>query len=151
MSVADQIRQDPRGYLDTLRVRVLRLHKALIQAERRRYERMHGRIQSEYQVLALLSNDPSFAWLRPMTVYIVELEEKLDDKAGLGAEDAAQFGDALYRLLTGGDRFGTFHRSYVKVLQDEPDIVMHHSQVMPMLPKPKAQPPGGDEADGEGQ
>src|SRR5688572_582872 len=117
MSFADEMARDPRAYLGALRGRVLRLHKALIQTERRRYERTHGRIENEYQLLALLSNDPAFAWLRPLTVYIVELEEKLDDKDGVGALDAEQFGIALRRLMMGGDRIPTFHRSYVRVLQ----------------------------------
>jgi hypothetical protein len=121
---------------------VLKLHKALIQSERRRYERMHGRIESEYQLLALLSNDPAFAWLRPLTVYIVELEEKLDDKERLVGQDAEQFGIALRRLMMGGDRIPTFHRSYVRVLQDEPDIVVIHGEIMPTLPKPPGETPG---------
>jgi hypothetical protein len=38
--------------------------------------------------------------------------------------------------MTGGDRIPTFHRSYARVLQDEPDIVMIHGEIMPTLPKP---------------
>jgi hypothetical protein len=153
MSVTDEMANDPRAYLSTLRGRILKLHKALIQSERRRYERMHGRIESEYQLLALLSNDPAFAWLRPLTVYIVELEEKLDDKEGLGEQDAEQFGTALRRLMMGGDRIPTFHRSYVRVLQDEPEIVLIHGEIMPTLPKPQsAGEPASDlpPADGSG-
>ena len=144
MSVADEMARDPKAYLNALRGRVLRLHKALIQTERRRFERTHGRIESEYQLLALLSNDPAFAWLRPLTVYIVELEEKLDDKEGVGAQDAEQFGIALRRLMMGGDRIPTFHRSYVRVLQDEPDIVLIHGEIMPTLPKPPGEATGSD-------
>ena len=128
--------QDARSTLETLRTRVLRLHKALIQAERRRYERMHGRIESEYQLLGLLSHDPAFAWLRPLTVYIVELEERLDAEEPVTAEVTDQFGNALRQLMTGGDRIPTFHRSYVRVLQDEPEIVLIHGEIMPTLPAP---------------
>jgi len=136
MSSAGGSEHDPASVLNDLRRRVLRLHKALIQAERRRYERMHGRIENEYNLLGLLSHDPAFAWLRPLTVYIVELEERLDAEEPVTGEVADQFGTALRQLMTGGDRIPTFHRSYARVLQDEPEIVLIHGEIMPTLPKP---------------
>src|SRR5436305_1703129 len=53
-----------RSNLNELRHRLLDLHKALLDAERLRYEREHGRMEGGAQMLQLLAFDPAFAWLR---------------------------------------------------------------------------------------
>src|SRR5689334_21375811 len=46
-----------------LRLGLLALHKTLIDSERRRYERDHGRIESPQAALRLLLEAPAFQWL----------------------------------------------------------------------------------------
>src|SRR6266852_2397650 len=52
--------------LDKLRHALLQLHKALLDAQRIRYERENGRIESRGELLALVLEDASFEWLRTL-------------------------------------------------------------------------------------
>src|SRR3954470_21698608 len=70
----------PKDQLSAVRNQLLRLHKILLELERQRYERTNGRINDMFQLLNLTINDPAFAWLRPLSAFIVEIDEKADDK-----------------------------------------------------------------------
>src|SRR5581483_12360597 len=59
---------------DTIRAALLALHRELVEEERRRYEKIHGR-QSGADFLQTLIADPAFAWLAPLTTLIVRLDE----------------------------------------------------------------------------
>jgi hypothetical protein len=64
--------------LEQLRQHLLSLHLALLDAERSAYERQHGKINSNGQFLQLLIHDPHFAWLQPLTQWIVQIDEALE-------------------------------------------------------------------------
>ena len=52
-----------RDDLKHLRQGLLRLHKILLDLERRDYERARGRISNSYEFLQLVLKDPWFDWL----------------------------------------------------------------------------------------
>ena len=54
---------------------LLALHKALLDAQRIRYEREHGRIESSFQFLGLVVEHPEFAWIRSLSALIAEMDE----------------------------------------------------------------------------
>ena len=58
---------DFRRQLSQLREAVLELHKALVDSERVSYEQNLGTIPSPNHFLQLLTNDPWFAWLHPLS------------------------------------------------------------------------------------
>lgn len=69
---------NPRGRdasLDNVFHALLRLHKALLDDERVSYERVHGRISSNGELLQLVLNDAWFAWLRPLSQVIAKIDE----------------------------------------------------------------------------
>ena len=66
--------------LKTLRALLLRLHKALLDAERDGYERIHGRIASKGEFFQLVISDEWFEWLRPISQFIVQMDEVLSAK-----------------------------------------------------------------------
>src|SRR5207247_11296797 len=73
--------------LDKLRHALLQLHKALLDAQRIRYERENGRVESRGELLALVLEDASFEWLRVLSALIARLDEladsdKVDDTSG---------------------------------------------------------------------
>ena len=72
-----------RQRLTELRAAVLHLHKTLLEAERISYEASFGKISSPYQFLHLLTNDPWFAWLAPVTQLLMAMDERLDAKEPL--------------------------------------------------------------------
>ena len=57
-----------------LRRAVLELHKALMDAQRIRYERLHGRIATNGEFLGLVLEHPQFAWLRALSALIARLD-----------------------------------------------------------------------------
>ena len=63
--------------LKTLRNLLLRLHKALLDAERDSYERVHGRIATKGEFFQLVIGDEWFDWLRPISQFIVQMDEVL--------------------------------------------------------------------------
>ena len=77
--------------LRQVRDHLLDLHKALLDAERTRFEREHGRVASSGQWLQLVLGHEQFAWLRPFSGLIVRIDEWLASDA-LPPDD----GDALW-------------------------------------------------------
>ena len=67
-----------RARLTAVRHGLLELHKALLDAERERYERTHGKVTAG-KMLQLAFQDPQFAWLRSMSELIVRIDELLDN------------------------------------------------------------------------
>ena len=64
---------------------MLALHKAALDAERGRYEQAHGPIGGPQQVLRLVMDDPFFAWLRPLSDFVIQADIRLSDKKALSA------------------------------------------------------------------
>ena len=64
-----------RQRLTELRHALLKLHKTLVDSERVSYEKTIGKIQSPNHFLQLLTGDPWFAWLRPLSQLIVAMDE----------------------------------------------------------------------------
>ncbi len=58
--------------LDKLRRALLQLHKELLDAQRIRYERENGRVESRGELLALVLEDASFEWLRAELRGVIE-------------------------------------------------------------------------------
>src|SRR6266511_3452248 len=75
----DEIRQRLLSYRSAL----LTLHKALVESEKVEYEKTMGKISSPNHFLQLLTTDPWFAWLHPLSQLIVAMDESLDEKEPL--------------------------------------------------------------------
>jgi hypothetical protein len=91
--------------LKQARLQVLRLHKALIDAERDAYERQHGRVASNLEFFNLVMNHEWFVWLQPMTQWIVTVDEAVAQKDPVITVDQAQvfLQDAVVLLETEGE------------------------------------------------
>ena len=121
--------------LRDVRDHLLRLHKAIIVSERARYEAAHGPVANEVALFHLVSGDPFFAWLRPMTVLIVGIDERLDGQDAVGDEDLRTMGAEVRSVLVSTEQGNEFRRNYQRLLQDEPHIVVDHGRVMRLLPE----------------
>jgi hypothetical protein len=67
-------------HLKTIRPVLLNLHKALLDAERTHYEQQHGSIASSGEFLRLVLGDEWFSWLRPISQFIVQIDEVIWSK-----------------------------------------------------------------------
>jgi hypothetical protein len=118
-----------RQPLQELRDALLDLHKTLIDSERAVYETKVGPIQSPHHFLQLLSSDPWFAWLRPVSQLIVAMDEALDGREPLTSDSADALINESVFLLIPAERGGEFGERYMAALQRDPHVVLAHAQV----------------------
>src|SRR5437763_12059755 len=102
--------------LRELRHALLALHKALLEDERLRYEREHGRLEGGGRLLQLLVSDASFAWLRVLSALIVQIDERLDADEPLTAADVKQLRDEVRTAIVPDESGGDFQRNYARAL-----------------------------------
>ena len=108
---------------------LLKLHKALLDSERVVYEKNIGPIQSPNHFFQLLTSDPWFAWLRPISQLIVAIDETLDAKEPLANADVDAVMNQSVFLLVPAKTGGEFGERYVAALQRDPRVVLAHAQV----------------------
>ena len=118
-----------RQRLQTLRDAVLKLHKTVVDSERVSYEATVGPIQSPNHFLKLLTTDPWFAWLQPLSQLIVSMDEALDGKEPLTTQMAEALINQTNSLLVGTENGEGFPGHYYEALQRDPDVVMAHADV----------------------
>jgi hypothetical protein len=121
--------------LENLRLALVELHRKLLDAERRDYERLHGRLSDAAFVAVTVSNR-DFSWLGALTTLIVNLEEAARARAGLASEYLYE----IRRLLTPGANGGEFNRKYKLVLQRSADVHQVHRRVMRVIETIEAEP-----------
>src|SRR5262245_15692671 len=85
--------------LRAVRLGLLHLHKTLLDAERERYVRERGPIDGPGHALNLVMNDPFFGWLRPVSSFVVQIDERLADDKPLSQPEAAALMDQARALL----------------------------------------------------
>ena len=122
-----------KARLTEVRVALINSHKALVDEERVSYEKTVGPVQSPNHFLQLLTSDPWFAWLQPLSQFIVKLDEQLD----AGESMTVVEGDALLKearaLMTPSENGQGFARHYFDALQADADVVIAHSDLMQLL------------------
>ncbi len=118
--------------LDKLRPALLQLHKALLDAQRVRYERENGRVESRGELLALVLEDASFEWLRVLSALIARLDElaEAEDKdAGVELRGVI---DKLRTLVRFEGNSG-FTEPYREIIEAVPDALVAHVQLSRLL------------------
>ena len=108
---------------------LVRLHKVLIDSERAVYEKEIGPIRSPHHFFQLMTNDPWFAWMRPLSQLIVAIDETLDAKEPLTNINVDAMMNQSVFLLVPARNGGPFGDRYVAALQRDPRVVLAHAQV----------------------
>ena len=117
-----------------MRSELLDLHRALVDSERREYERARGRM-TDRAFLEALIGAPELAWLNPLTSLIVRLEEALEESAGgTAVQDCVA---ELRKLLRPGTAPG-FQRKYAEAMQRSPEVVVAHGRAVGVLGRPES-------------
>jgi hypothetical protein len=113
-----------------MRRELLDLHRALVDSERREYERNRGRM-TDRAFLEALIGAPELAWLNPFTSLIVRLEEVLEDNAADAAvRDCVAEIRKLLRPAADGQGF---QRKYAEAMQRSPEVVVAHGRAVGVL------------------
>jgi hypothetical protein len=119
--------------LSEIRDALLHLHKTLVDSERVSYEQTVGAIQSPNHFLQLLTSDPWFAWLHPLSQFIVSLDEALEEKEPLTEEVAVAMIRQSSVLLLPSETGEGFSGHYFNSLQTDPDVVFAHAAAMKLI------------------
>lgn len=122
-----------RQHLSQLREAVLHLHKTLLESERTSYESTFGKISSPYHFLQLLTTDPWFAWLTPVTQLITVMDEMLDAKEPLTVAGVEAVVHQAKNLLVASEAGEGFSRHYDEALQHNPDVIFAHAAAAKLL------------------
>ena len=120
--------------LGSVRHKLLQLHKVLLDYQRQLWERSGGRVNNSYELLNLVMHSLEFSWLHRLSELIVQIDELLD------ADDAtetvaASLLDEVKLLLVPYEDGDEFQRKYFEALQESPDVVLAHSEVIAILGK----------------
>lgn len=115
-----------------VRHKLLDLHKAIIDVTRIAHERIHGRM-SAAEFLRVLVEGDEYAWLRPLTALIVQLDELAEDQDPAAAQDVEAWRDELAMLLRADAEGGDFQRRYAELLQTSPDVGLAHAAITSAL------------------
>jgi catechol 2,3-dioxygenase len=122
-----------RTRLADMRMRLLNLHKVLIDDAKVAYEMDRGRVGSNASLLQLVINDPWFAWLHPLSELVVRIDETLRADVAATEADGTVLLEQVTRLLSpelGPDEFA---RRYYEALQRQPAVIMAHAEVRRIL------------------
>jgi hypothetical protein len=122
---------DPQIALHELRLKLLQLHQSLLEMERAHFEKMFGRVNSG-ELLQLVINHAQFAWLRMVSALVVQIDEMLNADEPAAPADVRSLFTQARRLFTSSDN-KEFREKYQAALQNEPGVVMAHSDVMKLL------------------
>ena len=141
MADDNKISDMTRDTLGKVRQGLLRLHKTLLDQERTGYERARGQIGNSYGFLQLVLKDPWFDWLHRLSELIVQIDETLDN---VNSGTPATEGDAValitrVKLLLAPSELGSeFQKNYFLALQQSPDVVLLHAEIVRLLNPDKA-------------
>ena len=124
-----------RAQLSGVRESLLQLHKALVESERASYEQTMGPVLSANHLLKLLTDDPWFAWLHPLSLLIVSIDETLDESNTVNVRAANRLLRNTRELLVASEEGDGFSAHYYIALQRDADVIMAHSDTTKLLPK----------------
>jgi hypothetical protein len=117
-----------RQKLVALREALLRIHKSLLEMERRSYEKDHGSVNTG-ELFRLVVDDPQFAWLHNISEFVVRIDENLASEEGVTETDAHVAISLARKMFTPTETGDGFQKKYFDAIQKEPTVVMEHAQL----------------------
>ncbi|HEX2011853.1 MAG TPA: hypothetical protein VJN44_13040 [Roseateles sp.] len=115
-----------------LRKALLDLHRALIELERRAYEKQHGP-QGAGDFLQVMAYAEEMRWLEPLSRLIVMLDEALDGDGDAVAAPLAVAQRARQLLSLDRDSSEPFTTRYLWHFDGSPELVQAHTQALAAL------------------
>ncbi|HEY7785518.1 MAG TPA: hypothetical protein VIB00_12365 [Pyrinomonadaceae bacterium] len=135
MESSEPISQQTRERLRLVRTALIRLHKVLLGFQRQAWEKEGGRIGNSYEFLNIVMHDAAFAWLHRLSELIVQIDELLDSREEVRENNALGLIEQAKFLLVPAEFGDDFQTRYFTALQESPDVVLAHSEVVPLFGK----------------
>lgn len=118
--------------LSDLRIKLLRLHRLLLDTERINYEQVRGQV-SRGELLQLVINHEQFAWLHRLSELIVQIDELRQADEPVTLETIAALMTDVRILLTPNELGDDFGVRYDAAFQCNPDVVLAHADIVTLL------------------
>src|ERR1700684_1905819 len=114
-----------RAKLTELRTVLLKLHKTLLDMERRNYEREHGHV-STGELFRLVLDHQQFGWLHNISEFVVRLDETLAGEAPVTADDVRTAFSLARKMFAPSEAGDAFQKKYFDAIQMDPAVVIDH-------------------------
>ena len=117
-----------REKLISLRLALLRLHKTLLEMERREYEREHGHVNTG-ELFRLVVDHAQFAWLHNISEFVVRIDETLAAKEPVTPEDTSVAFSLARKMFVPAESGDGFQKKYFDAIQRDPAVVIEHAEL----------------------
>ena len=119
----------PGQQLEALSRKLQQLHSLALSAEKQFHP-----VMGEWELLGKLMNDPAWAWLRPLSALIADIDHVLDQDEPPTEYDLAVVAGHGRDLLSGqGEAGSAFTERYLPLLQMNPELVAVHGELRMLL------------------
>jgi hypothetical protein len=120
---------------------LLKAHKILMDAEKDRYEASHGAIANKGDYLRLVLSHEQFSWLRPISQFIVQMDEVLMAKQPQPLDRASELLEQARHLLQDTEIGQAFQERTQLIARNNPEMIAI-AQRMKEIMQPDDQPRG---------
>jgi hypothetical protein len=117
-----------REKLTLLRHVLLRIHKTLLNMERRDYEKEHGAVNTG-ELFRLVIDDAQFAWLHNISEFVVRIDETLAGKEEVTVPYMRESFELARKMFTPTESGDAFQKKYFDAIQRDPAVVMDHAEL----------------------
>jgi hypothetical protein len=117
-----------REKLITLRLALLKLHKTLLNMERRDYEREHGAVKTG-ELFRLVIDHAQFAWLHNISEFVVRIDESLAGKEPVTPEYTSTAISLARKMFVPTESGDSFQKKYFEAIQRDPAVVIEHAEL----------------------
>jgi hypothetical protein len=112
---------------------LLRLHKAMLDRQKKIFELEHGRVASANELLQLVIYNPQFDWLHKLSELVVEIDQATDAREPMTGPAASAWLDQSRTLLS--NQNDTFGEKLHQAIAQDGDVAQAHLQVIRLLKK----------------
>jgi hypothetical protein len=117
-----------REKLIALRLALLRVHKTLLDMERREYERANGKV-SVGELFRLVIDHQQFGWLHNISEFVVRLDETLAGENPVTPEDVRTAISLARKMFAPSESGDAFQKKYYDAIQLDPAVVIDHAEL----------------------
>lgn len=128
-----------RRKMVALREDLLRLHKVLLDMERRDYEKVHGQVNAG-ELFRLVVGDAQFAWLHSISEFVVRLDEMLAGEKEITDVESREAISLARKMFLPSETGDGFQKLYFDAIQKDPAVVMEHAELVRLFNNEPAEP-----------
>ena len=128
LSASGNKESSAREKLIVLRLALLKVHKTLLDMERRDYERANGKV-TVGELFRLVIDHQQFAWLHNISEFVVRLDETLAAEEPVTPEYVHTAVSLAQKMFAPSESGDAFQKKYYDAIQHDPAVVIDHAEL----------------------